>query len=212
MFRLTVLLGLALVASAQHFRNTNSQFSHSQRHFNPIPFPRDAPINQQQQLLRDDDDTPVVPREYVEAHQAWSLDLLKHQYYSQTVEKHGAVSVSPFSFAHFLAIVHERTYNVPTVNIPKILHLNADRVADSYSIWTDAHEDDHKSYLTAQLYTPNENTVLTPGLTRLDVHKQKLHFAEDAPSLINSHIRVATHDKIVDALVPDVPALNRDTT
>jgi hypothetical protein len=140
------------------------------------------------------------------------LDLLKHQYFAQTVEKHGAVSVNPHSFGHFLAVLHQRTFNVPTVTIPKVLHLDADRVVDSYALHTDAHEDDHKSYLTAQLYTPNENVVWTPALNRLDVHKQTLLFANQAPSLINSHVRVATHDRINEALVPNVPVLNKDTT
>jgi hypothetical protein len=61
---------------------------------------------------------------------------------------------------------------------------------------------DHKAYVTAQYYSPKEN-VATEGQTRLGLHVQNLPFREQAPSLINSHVRVATQDRIVDALVPN---------
>jgi len=83
----------------------------------------------------------VVPKEYQDAHAAFSFDVLKHQYYAQTVENHGAVSINPFSFAHFLAIIHEKNFDLPVQNIPKILRLPVDQISEAYHIHNEAQKD-----------------------------------------------------------------------
>lgn len=201
MLRFVALLALAVAVVASPQGISNKAYHHETV--------RGAKVHHQGDIVREE---PVIPEEFVTAHNTFTLDVLKHQLISQVVEKHGAVSVSPFGLAHFLALVNEKTFNVPTQSISKVLRLPVERVAEAYGVIAEAHADDHKAYLTSELYTPNENVVVTPALNRLGLHKQNLLFANQAPAIINHHVETATHDLIVDALVPNVPVLNKDTT
>ena len=133
MFRLAVLLSavvLAVLATPQH----NTHHTHHHSHTTNTHH-RGA------KLSGVDRDEPVIPQEYVDAHSAFTLDVLKNTIFAQTVEKYGAVSVSPFSLGHFLALVNEKTFNVPTTNIPKVLHLTPEKVTDAYATILEAYED-----------------------------------------------------------------------
>jgi hypothetical protein len=102
MLRLTVtLLGLAAVvlSTPQHHSSRGKDYDTQNRGVKSVFIDRDE---------------PVIPQEYSDAHATFSLNILKNPYFTQTLEKYGAVSVSPFSFGHALALVGEKQYKTRT--------------------------------------------------------------------------------------------------
>jgi len=150
-FQLLSVCLLAAVATAQFPTNQNN--FDSQLPIQPTPQDRAWGPNQPSQPLNPAPFNPQpnwpqercsggqwrnaeaeIPREYLQAHHRFSSDLLKHPGFWSNIHKNGLAATNSFTLGHFLAVLSQETFDLPTNNIPRLLRLpSKEKVVDSYS-------------------------------------------------------------------------------
>jgi hypothetical protein len=156
-----------------------------------------------------------VPKEYLQAHHRFTSDLLKHPGYWNNIQEHGVSFTNTFTLGHFLAVLGQKQFQIPSDKINKLLRLPTDdKVVDSYAKQFFAYEDeDNHVYPSSYLFTPYDNIKSTPAIERLFTRKWVLTLYNNqfASHNINEYVRVATRDYIDDELVPEVPPFHEQT-